>query len=53
MPQEYAKNEKEAIDQYNNQGYTASYLLKEGKLIDLETRHRYDPSQIFIVAEHR
>lgn len=53
MPQEYAKNEKEAIDQYYDQGYRANYLLKEGKLVDLETQHAYSPSEIFIVAEHR
>jgi hypothetical protein len=53
MNGEYAKNEKDYIDIYQDKGYIANFYFKEGKLINTESKREYSPNDIYIVAEHR
>ncbi|MDY7396631.1 hypothetical protein UMM65_15380 [Aureibaculum sp. 2210JD6-5] len=47
------KNERDYIDQYQEKGYTADYQVRNGNLIDLKTKRKFQPDDVFIVAEHR
>lgn len=46
-------SEKEIIDTYSKKGYTSSYTIENGKLMDVESKKRYSPNEIQIIAEHR
>lgn len=50
---EFAKNEKNYIEEYQKKGYTHSYRFNEGQLVDVDSKIGYAPKDIFIVAEHR
>ncbi|QDO92626.1 hypothetical protein FNB79_01050 [Formosa sediminum] len=50
---EYAKHESDFIKQYQNKGYRANYQIVDGALIDLETKEKFKPEQVKVVAEHR
>lgn len=50
---EFAKNEKNYIEEYQKKGYTHSYRFKKGLLVDVDSKKEYEPKDIFIVAEHR
>ncbi|MBU2997721.1 hypothetical protein KO500_14825 [Cellulophaga baltica] len=50
---ENAKSEKEYINEYSEKGYTASYMIKNDKLEDLDTKKTYKPSEVFIKKEFR
>jgi hypothetical protein len=47
------KNELDFIRQYETKGFTHSFRVVKGKLIDNETKNSFAPKQIHIVAEHR
>ena len=47
------KNEKDYLDRYESEGYTSSYRVEEGKLIEVNSKSAYSPEEITIVAEHR
>ncbi len=47
------KSEKEYIDKYRNQGYTANYITKGDLLEDLDTKRTYEPSEVIIKKEFR
>ncbi|MDX1328208.1 MAG: hypothetical protein R3299_10940 [Arenibacter sp.] len=53
MKNEFAQNEKEIIDRYEKKGYTQSYSLTNGQLMDLESKKKYAPKDVHIIAEHR
>ncbi|ALM06911.1 hypothetical protein SB49_03160 [Sediminicola sp. YIK13] len=50
---EFAKNEKNNIDEYQKKGYTHSYRFQDGQLVDVNSKIGYLPEDILIVAEHR
>ncbi|MBO0591565.1 hypothetical protein I2486_09100 [Cellulophaga sp. E16_2] len=50
---EYAKSEKEYIEEFQEKGYTHNFRINEGAMIDLETKKRYNPEDIFIKKEFR
>lgn len=47
------KHEKDYLDKYEKEGYTASYRVDKGKLIEVESKSSYKPEDVTIVAEHR
>lgn len=47
------KSEKDYIKAYREKGYSKSYRASGGKIIDLESKARYSPEAVHIVAEHR
>jgi len=53
MNNQFAKNERETIDKYQAEGYAASYKVSDNSLMDLETKIKYTPQDVTIVAEHR
>ena len=53
MEKEYPKSEKEYIDVYHSKGFINTYRVEENELIDLNTRARFHPTEVYIVAEHR
>lgn len=53
MNDQFAKHEKDYIRIYEEMGYSASFHFKDDQLINSETKKKYSPSDIFIVAEHR
>ncbi|OAD45640.1 hypothetical protein [Polaribacter atrinae] len=46
-------NELEIIKKYEEKGYTSNFRVLENLLIDNNTKSKYKPSEVFIVAEHR
>lgn len=52
-PEQFAKNESEFINAYKDKGYTASYRIENGNLIALETKEKFSPKHVKVVAEHR
>lgn len=50
---ELAKNEKDDINIYEKKGYKASFRVENNKLINNETKLRYTPDEVHVVAEHR
>jgi hypothetical protein len=53
MKDEFAKHEKDYIRIYQDKGYTANFHFKDDFLINSESKNKYAPSNLFIVAEHR
>ena len=53
MNQDFAKNEKNYIEKYQEKGYTKSYRFNNGQLVDVDSKIGYTPNDIIIVAEHR
>ena len=53
MKNEFAKHEKDYIRIYEDKGYSAGFHFKNDQLINSETKKKYSPEDIFIVAEHR
>ena len=53
MNNQFAKHEKNYIKKYEEDGYVSSFHIKEGKLINNETKNEYTPKDVKIVAEHR
>lgn len=53
MNNNYDKHEIDYIRHYQGKGYSCNFLFQDGKLIDTETKYRYEPEEIFIVAQHR
>jgi len=47
------KNELDFIRQYEKKGFSHSFRVEKGKLIDNDTKSSFTPKQIHIVAEHR
>lgn len=47
------KHEIDKIREYEAKGYTASYQIRNGKLVDLTTDKSYSPSQVKIVDQYR
>lgn len=47
------KHEKTKVDMYIQRGFTASYRVVDGELMDLETEKRFAPSEVTIHKEHR
>lgn len=47
------KSEKDYIKKYQEKGYTNNYMIINDEFINTETKVSYQPSDIFIVAEHR
>ncbi|MHA7056988.1 hypothetical protein ACWGOQ_0007190 [Aquimarina sp. M1] len=47
------KSEKEYITIYQDKGYTANFIFKDGKLFNSESKNEYNPKQVHVVAEHR
>ena len=46
-------SEKELIEKYTKKGYDHNYMIVDGKLQDLKTKHTFKPTEVQIVAEHR
>ena len=53
MENEYAKHETDYIRIYEKKGYTDNFRIEEEKLVNNNTKNKYAPEEIFIVAEHR
>ena len=53
MKREYSKHETDYIEKYQNEGYTDNYLFDDGCLMDTDTKYKYQPDEIYIVAQHR
>ncbi len=53
MNSEFAKNERDYIEEYQRKGYTNSYRYTEGQLVDVDSKIGYSPKEIYIIAEHR
>lgn len=53
MTNEFAKNEKEIIDEYQKKGFKGNYRVENMKLIDSKTKIRYSPEDITILKEYR
>lgn len=51
--EEYAKHEIGYIKRYQEKGYDANFLFQGNGLIDTETKYKYQPEEIYIVAQHR
>ncbi|MBK0368842.1 hypothetical protein [Flavobacterium agrisoli] len=49
----YDKHEIDYINHYQGKGYRTNFLFTEGCLMDTESKYKYQPEEIFIVAEHR
>lgn len=49
----FAKNEKDLIRQYQEKGYTANFRFENGKLKTSGSKNTYPADQVYIVAEHR
>ncbi|MAQ75028.1 MAG: hypothetical protein CL613_01690 [Aquimarina sp.] len=47
------KHEKDYLDKYRKEGYTSSYRIKDGKLIEVDSKSEYSPEDVKIVEEHR
>ena len=47
------KNELDFLKQYEEKGFTHSFRVTEGKLIDNETKKSFTPKETYILAEHR
>ncbi len=47
------KHETDYITAYQKEGYQSSYQIQNDVLVDLTTKSKYQPIDIFIVAEHR
>ncbi|MDW5290408.1 hypothetical protein [Formosa sp. PL04] len=50
---EFAKHENDFIKKYQNKGYTANYRVVDEMLVDLETKTKFKPEDVKVVAEHR
>tara|TARA_R110002012_G_scaffold263456_1_gene446269 strand:+ start:101503 stop:101817 length:315 start_codon:yes stop_codon:yes gene_type:complete len=50
---ENAKSEKAYIEKYQNLGYTANYRVIDSHLIDLQTKKKYAPKEVYIEEEFR
>jgi len=50
---ETAKNELEIIKKYQDEGYTESYRVEEGMLLENTSKRKYASNEIHIVAQHR
>jgi hypothetical protein len=50
---EYPKSEKVYITEYQEKGYTHNFRANEGLLLNLTTKKRYIPKEIFIKKEFR
>lgn len=53
MKQNFAKNEKEYMDKYQQKGYTTNYRFVDNRLIDTTTNKEYFADDIFIVTQYR
>lgn len=53
MDNEFAKNEKDYIRDYEAQGYTTQYRIVGDELEDLETKTKYKSEDVTIHKEHR
>jgi len=53
MIPEYSKHEKDYIEIYQENGFTANFRYENGKLINSNTKIEYKPAAIYIVAQHR
>ncbi|MCK0188382.1 hypothetical protein [Arenibacter sp. F20364] len=53
MKNEFAKNEKEIIEEYQKKGFKGSYRVENMKLIDLKTKTAYSPQNVTILEEYR
>ncbi|RZT00038.1 hypothetical protein [Aquimarina brevivitae] len=47
------KNERDYLDDYQDQGYTSSFRIKDESLVDVDSKKEYKPKDVKIVAEHR
>ncbi|WP_159021549.1 hypothetical protein [Formosa sp. L2A11] len=50
---QYAKHESDFIKQYQEKGYCASYQVRDGLLVDLDTKETFNADHVKVVAEHR
>jgi hypothetical protein len=53
MKNEFAKNEKEIIEEYQKKGFTGNYRVDQKKLIDLKSKIAYSPKNVTILKEYR
>ena len=53
MKNQFDKHEIDYIKIYQNKGYTANFYFENDKFLNAETKTEYQPTDIFIVAEHR
>ncbi|KDN54554.1 hypothetical protein [Flavobacterium seoulense] len=53
MKNPFDKHEIDYIKIYQDKGYTANFYFEDNKFLNTETKTEYDPTDIFIVAEHR
>lgn len=51
--EEYAKHEIGYIKRYEAIGYTTNFLFQKDGLVDTESKYKYEPNELFIVAQHR
>ncbi|OCB74830.1 hypothetical protein [Flavobacterium crassostreae] len=51
--EEYAKHEIDYIKKYQDKGYTTNFLFQENRLIHTESKYKYHPEELYIVAQHR
>lgn len=53
MKNEFAKHALEAIEEYQEKGYTSNFFFSDWRLIEPETKKKYAPEQIYVVKEKR
>jgi hypothetical protein len=53
MKNEFTKNEKGIIDEYQKKGYKANYRVDHMKLMDMNTKIGYSPENVTVLEEYR
>lgn len=53
MEKKDLKSEKDYIEIYQEKGYTNNYRIVDTLLVDLKSKVKYSPKDVYIVAEHR
>ena len=47
------KSEKHLIKEYQAKGYECNFMVVNGQLQETESKTKFTPKQVFVVAEHR
>lgn len=53
MNTEKLESEKEYIAAYQEKGFTHSYRMENDALVDVETKEKFEPTAVHVLAEHR
>ncbi len=53
MKVNFPKSEHDYMNKYEQMGYSTHYKFYKNQLININSKKHYDPTDIFIVAQHR